>query len=106
DPDHSEKWAVTFYGKVVKRYATRRDARIAVKHYNAKLQEGPTRRAHDFHRTEHQSAALDQLVTARPDSQCVVSRPGLSFHPRRVGALTSPAFNSQTVCIRHQVCGS
>jgi len=43
DPDHSEKWAVTFYGKVVKRYATRRDARIAVKHYNAKLQEGPTR---------------------------------------------------------------
>ena len=29
DPDHSEKWAVTYYGKVVKRYATRRDARIA-----------------------------------------------------------------------------
>ena len=43
DTDHSEKWAVTYYGKVVNRYATRRDARIAVKHYNAKLQEGPTR---------------------------------------------------------------
>jgi hypothetical protein len=43
DPDHSEKWAVTYHGKVVNRYATRRQARIAAKQCNAKLQDDPAR---------------------------------------------------------------